>query len=338
MQKRALITGITGQDGSYLAELLLSKDYDVYGLLRSTANVSYDNLTSIKDRISFVTGDVLDRHSLESVLKDIKPSEIYNLTGQSSVGESWKNPKYTMSVNANTPLNLLNAVRGVDDSIKFFQASSAEMFGKVDEGPQNERTPFQPQNPYGVSKLCAHLTCLNYRDSYGLFICCGILYNHESERRKPEFVTRKVSDAFARIKLGKIEKFSLGNLDAKRDWGYAPEYVEAMWRTLQHDSPDDYVIASGETHTIREFVEAAAKVIGMDIKWQGKGVDEVGIDSVSGKTLVTIDPQFYRPTEAGPQWGDPTKAKTVLGWSPKINFEKLVDIMVTADVERLSAE
>ena len=334
-RKRALITGIGGQDGSYLAEFLLNKGYEVYGLDRRVNGEPYPNLTAIASRLQFVSADIMDYRSLRELLNKVQPTEIYNLTGQSSVGESWKHPGYTMDVNATAVFNLLNAIKEIDPSVKFFQASSAEMFGKIETIPQTEETPFRPQNPYGVSKLCAYWASINYRQSYNLFISNGILFNHESPRRRIDFVSRKITDGLVRIKLGLLDRLSLGNIDAQRDWGYAPEYVEAMWMMLQQETPGDYVIASGEVHTVREFLEEAARVLGMEITWSGQGVDEIGVDTVSGKTIITIDPQFYRPTEAHPQMGDPTKAKRELGWEPKVSFRELVAIMVETDIKHL---
>lgn len=335
--KTALITGIGGQDGSYLAEFLLAKGYKVYGVLRNSSRFSREHIAHIAEYLEFREIDILDPSSLREVLLELKPDEIYNLTGQSSVALSWKDPEYTMQINAGAVENLLNAIVSTKLSIKLFQASSAEMFGSVDQSLQNEQTPFQPQNPYGESKLFAFRATVNYRESHGVFVSNGILFNHESPRRKESFVTRKITSGLASIKLGLAHELALGNLEAHRDWGYAPEYVEAMWLMLQKNTPDDYVLASGETHTIREFVEEAARVLSMDILWKGGGVDEVGIDRRSGKIIVRIDPRFYRPIEAGPQWGDATKAKRELGWEPKIKFSALVKIMVDADFMRLSS-
>lgn len=335
--KRALITGIGGQDGSYLAEFLLAKGYKVYGLLRNSSRFSKEHIAHIAEYLEFREVDILDPVSVSDMLLELKPDEIYNLTGQSSVALSWKDSEYTMQVNASAVENLLNAIVSTGLPIKLFQASSAEMFGNVDQSPQNEETPFRPQNPYGTSKLAAYAATANYRKSHGVFVSNGILFNHESPRRKESFVTRKITSGLASIKLGLAQELALGNLDAQRDWGYAPEYVEAMWLMLQKDTPDDYVLASGETHTIREFVEEAAHALGMNIRWQGSGVDEVGIEEASGRVIVRIDPQFYRPIEAGPQWGDPAKAKRELGWEPKVKFSELVRIMMDADLKRLSS-
>jgi GDPmannose 4,6-dehydratase len=336
--KTAIITGIGGQDGSYLAEFLLKKGYKLYGILRrDSSKPSKEHIAHIAEYLEFREMDILDSSSLRNILLELKPDEIYNLTGQSSVALSWKDPEYTTEVNAKAVVNLLNAIKETGLPIKLFQASSAEMFGNVDQSPQNEHTPFRPQNPYGESKLSAYRATVDFRESYGVFVCNGILFNHESPRRKESFVTRKITSGLASIRLGLAQELALGNLEAQRDWGYAPEYVEAMWLMLQKDKPDDYVLASGETHTIREFVEEAARVLGMDILWQGSGVDEVGVERASGHVIVRIDPQFYRPIEAGPQWGDSTKAKQELGWEPKIKFSALVKIMVNADFTRLSS-
>lgn len=335
--KIALITGIGGQDGSYLAELLLKKGHKVYGILRDSSKLSKEHIAHIAEYLEFRETDILDPSSLRDMLLELKPDEIYNLTGQSSVALSWKDPEYTMRVNAEAVKNLLHAIKETRLPIKLFQASSAEMFGHVEQSPQNEHTPFQPQNPYGESKLSAYRATVDFRESHGVFVCNGILFNHESPRRKESFVTRKITSGLASIKLGIREELALGNLEARRDWGYAPEYVEAMWLMLQKDKPDDYVLASGEAHTIREFVEEAGRALGMDILWQGHGVDEVGIERSSGKVIVRIDPQFYRPIEAGPQWGDFTKAKRELGWAPKVKFPELVKILIEADLKRLSS-
>lgn len=334
--KRALVTGIGGQDGSYLAEFLLAKGYKVCGILRDSSKFSKEYIAHIAEYLEFRPADILNPSSIERTLAEFKPDEIYNLTGQSSVALSWKDPEYTMQVNAGAVKNLLGAIEAARLPTKLFQASSAEMFGNVDVSPQNESTPFRPQNPYGVSKLSAYEATLEYR-ARGVFVANGILFNHESPRRKKNFVTRKITNGLVQVKLGFSKELILGNLEAERDWGYAPEYIDAMWRMLQKEKSDDYVLASGETHTIREFVEEAARVLDMNITWQGVGVDEVGIERGSGNVIVRIDPQFYRPIEAGPQWGDPTKAKRELGWEPKVKFSELVKIMVMADLKRLES-
>jgi GDPmannose 4,6-dehydratase len=336
--KIALITGIGGQDGSYLAELLLSKGYQVYGLKRPGPNTFSENLSAIASQLTFVPGDLSDPRSLRKIIDEVHPDEVYNLAAQSSSRESWKDPHFTFEMNALAVLYFLDAIRAVDTKIKFFQASSAEMFGKVGVASQSELTPFHPRNPYGVAKLSAYWSCLNDRDHYGLFTCNGIFFNHESPRRRKEFVTRKISDGLVRVKLGLEKELRLGTLDTKRDWGFAGDYVEAMWLMLQQEVPEDYVIATGATHTVREFVEQAAIILGMNIEWRGKGVDEIGIDTVSGRTVIIIDPKFYNPGEANFEVGDATKAKTKLGWEPRISFQELVRIMVNADMGRLGGK
>ena len=337
MTKRALITGITGQDGSYLAEFLLAKGYEVYGFERRASNKSHTNIHHLTHKIHFISGDLTDQSSLVVPIAELMPDEVYNLAAQSFVGASWDQPEYTGNVTALGTLRVLEAIlhKHNDKKIKFYQASSSEMFGRVKQTPQNEDTPFYPRSPYGFAKVYAHHATVNYRESYGMFAVNGILFNHESERRGIEFVTRKITDGLVRVKLGIEKDLKLGSLDSKRDWGYAPEYVEAMWMMLQEETPDDYVIATGVTHTVREFVEASAKVLGMNIEWRGKGVDEIGVDTVSGKTVLVIDPKFFRPAEVELLLGDPTKAKTKLGWEPKVKFEELVRIMTHADLSRL---
>lgn len=335
--KRALITGIGGQDGSYLAEFLLAKGYEVYGILHGEHNKHNENITAIEPQLKFVFCDLINYQSLCRVIEEVQPTEVYNLAAQSSSRESWKDPLYTFDMNAVAVLNFLIAIKEVDPKIRFFQASSAEMFGKVDTKYQNELTPFHPRNPYGVAKLAAHWSVVNYRDAYNLFACNGILFNHESPRRRKEFVTRKISDGLTRVKLGLEKELRLGTLDTKRDWGYAPECVEAMWLMLQAEDPEDYVIATGVTHTVRKFTEHAATALGMNIEWHGKGVDEIGMDTVSGRPIIIIDPKFYNPGEANFEVGDATKAKIKLGWEPRISFQELVRIMVDADMSRLNS-
>lgn len=316
--KKALITGITGQDGSYLAELLLEKNYDVYGITRRTSTQNYDRIKNIVDDITLVPGDLLDQHSLTSAIQDIKPDEVYNLAAQSFVPTSWNQPVLTGEFTALGVTRILEAVRLAKPDTKFYQASSSEMFGKVQETPQSENTPFYPRSPYGVAKVYGHWITVNYRESYNMFAVSGILFNHESPRRGLEFVTRKISHAVARIKLGKQKFIELGNLDAKRDWGFAGDYVEAMWLMLQADKPDDYVIGTGETHSVREFVEEAFKVIGID-DWQSY---------VKSNTAANM-----RPAEVDLLVGNPQKAMTQLNWKPKVDFKNLVKIMVEADLE-----
>jgi len=336
MTKRALITGITGQDGSYLAELLLGKGYEVFGLERRSSTKNRVNLGAIEHRITLVSGDLSDQNSITRVLADIKPHEVYNVAAQSFVKESWDQPEYTANVTGLGALRVLEAIRHVDKTIKFYQASSSEMFGKVQATPQNESTPFYPRSPYGVAKLFAHWMTVNYRESYGIFAASGILFNHESERRGIEFVTRKITDGLVRVKLGLAEKLEIGTLDSRRDWGYAPDYVEAMWLMLQQQTPDDFVIATGVTHSVREFIEAAASALDISIAWRGAGVDETGTDTVTGKVVVKINPQYYRPAEVDLLLGDARKANEKLGWTPNVGFEELVARMVEADIKRLS--
>lgn len=337
MVKRALVTGITGQDGSYIAELLLAKGYEVFGLERRSSTKNRINLSAIEDRITLISGDLTDQNSITRVLADIKPHEVYNIAAQSFVKESWDQPEYTANVTGSGALRVLEAIRHVDKTIKFYQASSSEMFGKVQATPQNEQTPFYPRSPYGVAKLFAHWMTVNYRESYGMFASSGILFNHESERRGKEFVTRKISDGLVRVQLGLTEKLEIGTLDSRRDWGYAPDYVEAMWLMLQQKTPEDFVIATGVTHSVREFIEEAARVLAMNIEWRGSGVDEVGIDTITGKVVVTINPKYYRPAEVDLLLGDAGKAKAKLGWAPRVQFNELVLRMVNADLERHAA-
>lgn len=314
-RKTALITGITGQDGSYLAELLLEKGYDVYGMVRRSSVEKYDRIEHIKDKIELIQGDLLDELSLMTVLKKVKPTELYNLAAMSFVPTSWEQPVLTAEFTGVGVVKVLEAIRNVDPSIRFYQASSSEMFGKVREVPQSELTPFYPRSPYGVAKVYGHYITVNYRESYNLFACSGILFNHESPRRGYEFVTRKVTNAVAKIKHGLQDKLFMGNLDSKRDWGFSGDYVEAMWLMLQQPKPDDYVIATGETHTVRELVEVAFSHVGLN--WED---------------YVEIDPKFIRPAEVDLLIGDPSKAKKVLGWKPKVNFEGLVKMMVESDM------
>lgn len=314
-RKTALITGITGQDGSYLAELLLEKGYDVYGMVRRSSVEKYDRIEHIKDKIELIQGDLLDELSLMTVLKKVKPTELYNLAAMSFVPTSWEQPVLTAEFTGVGVVKVLEAIRNVDPSIRFYQASSSEMFGKVREVPQSELTPFYPRSPYGVAKVYGHYITVNYRESYNLFACSGILFNHESPRRGYEFVTRKVTNAVAKIKHGLQDKLFMGNLDSKRDWGFSGDYVEAMWLMLQQPKPDDYVIATGETHTVRELVEVAFSHVGLN--WED---------------YVEIDPKFIRPAEVDLLIGDPSKAKKILGWKPKVNFEGLVKMMVDSDM------
>lgn len=336
--KRALITGITGQDGSYLAELLLEKGYKVYGLMRRKSVVDYGNADHIKDKIEFIYADMTDLISLINAMQTSQADEVYNLAAQSFVATSWEQPLATAQIDALGVTNLLEAIRTVKPSARFYQASTSEMFGLVQEVPQKETTPFYPRSPYGVAKLYGHWITKNYRESYNLFACSGILFNHESERRGKEFVTRKITDGVARIKLGLQDHIELGNMDSKRDWGHSKDYVRAMWLMLQQDKPDDYVIATNETRTVREFVEKAFACAGIEIKWEGTGADEIGIDQATGKVIVKVNPKFFRPAEVDLLIGDPQKAESVLGWKREIPFEELVERMVKNDLELTQKE
>lgn len=336
--KRALITGITGQDGSYLAELLLEKSYEVYGLIRRKSVVDYGNVEHIKDKIHFIYADMTDLVSLINAMKISQADEVYNLAAQSFVGTSWDQPIATSEIDALGVTKMLEAIRTVKPSARFYQASTSEMFGLVQEIPQRETTPFYPRSPYGVAKLYGHWITKNYRESFNLFACSGILFNHESERRGKEFVTRKITDAVARIKFGVLDKLELGNLDSKRDWGHSKDYVKAMWLMLQQDTADDYVIATNETRTVREFVEMAFRHVGITVEWQGAGIDEVGIDKATGKTIVSINKRFFRPAEVDLLLGDPSKAEKVLGWKREVSFEELVKRMVDNDLKLVENE
>lgn len=331
--KSALITGITGQDGSYLAELLLEKNYEVYGLIRRKSKLDYGNCEHIKDKIHWIYGDVTDLSSMISAIKESNPNEVYNLAAQSFVKESWNTPTTTSTINALGCGNVLEAIRITKPDTKFYQASTSEMFGKVQAIPQNEKTPFYPRSPYGVAKLYAHWITINYRESYGIFACSGILFNHESERRGKEFVTRKITDGIARIKNGTLDHIELGNLNTKRDWGHSKDYVKAMWLMLQQDEPDDYVISTGTTRTIKEFVEKAFGCAGYNIVWSGEGVNEIGIDANTNKVLVRVNPEFFRPAEVDLLVGDPSKAETKLGWKREITFDDMVKNMVLNDID-----
>ena len=313
--KKALVTGITGQDGSYLAELLLDKGYEVHGMVRRSSTEKFDRIAHIKDRVELHQADLLDQLSIISVLSDVRPDELYNLAAQSFVPTSWQQPLLTGEFTALGVTRMLEAIRQVDPKIRFYQASSSEMFGKVRETPQNELTPFYPRSPYGVAKVYAHFITVNYRESYDLFAVSGILFNHESPRRGLEFVTRKITDAAARIKLGLASELRLGNLDAKRDWGYAGDYVDAMWRMLQLPEPDDFVIGTGATHSVRDFVELAFSYL--DLDWT---------------EYVVQDPEFFRPAEVESLIADPSKAREKLGWTPQTSFEGLVRMMVDSDM------
>lgn len=316
--KRALITGITGQDGSYLAEFLLNKDYEVFGLVRRTSTVNLERIKHIEEKITLISGDVLDQNSLINAIKESNPDEVYNLAGQSFVPTSWKQPLFTGEATGLGVARMLEAIRAVNPKIKFFQPSSGEMFGRAKEFPQTEKTPFHPRSPYGVAKLYGHWIAVNYRESYNMFCCCAIQLNHESPRRGLEFVTRKVTNTAARIKLGLANELRLGNLDAKRDWGFAGDYVKAMWLMLQQEKPDDYVISTGINHSVRDLVKIAFDYV--NLNW---------------KDYVVIDPKFFRPAEIEFILGNSTKALKKLGWAPKTSFEELIKMMVDADLERV---
>jgi GDPmannose 4,6-dehydratase len=337
--KKALITGLTGQDGSYLAELLLKKGYAVHGLMRRSSSFNTGRIEHIFQdpheegrRLTGNYGDLTDGSNLNRMIEKIKPDEIYNLGAQSHVKVSFELPEYTADTVGLGTLRLLDAVRDTGLKVKFYQAGSSEMFGKIVESPQKETTPFYPRSPYGCAKVFAHHLAVNYRESYGMFICNGILFNHESPRRGGTFVTKKIVRGFAKIKAGKQDKIYLGNLDAKRDWGYAKDYVEAMWLMLQQPQPDDFVIATGETHSVREFAEESASYFGYELKWEGEGLEERGVDKKTGQVLIGIDPNYFRPAEVEFLLGDPAKAKRVLGWEAKVKFKELVKIMCDAEI------
>lgn len=339
MQKTALITGITGQDGSYLAELLLEKGYVVHGIIRRSSTFNTSRIDHIfqdphesHKRLVLHYGDLSDSSNLSRLLEKIQPDEVYNLGAQSHVRVSFDMPEYTGDVVGLGALRLLDAIRDSGAKTKYYQASSSEMFGLVQEVPQTEKTPFYPRSPYGVAKVYAYWITKNYRESYNLFACNGILFNHESPRRGETFVTRKITRGLARIKLGIDKELYLGNLDSKRDWGYAKDYVEGMWQMLQQDQPDDYVLATNETHTVREFIEATAKALSIRLEWRGNGVKEEGIDARTGKVIIRIDPKYFRPAEVDLLIGDYSKAKKQLGWEPKVTFEELVELMAQADL------
>jgi GDPmannose 4,6-dehydratase len=333
MNKKALITGITGQDGSYLAEQLLDKNYDVHGIIRRSSSFNTQRIEHIYNKVTLHYGDVTDTSSIYKLVNKIEPDEIYNLAAQSHVHVSFEIPEYTAQVDALGTLRFLNAIKelGLKDKTRFYQASTSELYGKVKEIPQNENTPFHPRSPYGVAKMYGFWSVVNFREAYGIHASNGILFNHESPRRGETFVTRKITRAVTRIKEGIQECLYLGNLDSKRDWGYAPEYTDMMWRILQQDFPDDYVCATGETHTIREFCVAAFKEVGIDIIFEGCEEYEQGIDDKTGKTLIRIDPRYYRPSEVDLLIGDASKAKLVLNWEPKVKFQDLVKIMIKED-------
>lgn len=337
-KKIALITGVTGQDGAYLTQLLLDKNYTVYGTYRRTSSVNFWRLEELKvqnhPKLNLVEYDLTDLGASIALVQKVQPDEIYNLAAQSFVGVSFDQPTTTAQITGIGALNLLEAIRLVDTKIRFYQASTSEMFGKVQAIPQIEETPFYPRSPYGVAKLYAHWMTINYRESYGIFGSSGILFNHESPLRGREFVTRKITDSVAKIKLGKLQEFALGNLDAKRDWGYAQEYVEGMWRMLQADEPDTFILATNRTETVREFVHMAFKGLGVNVEFKGTAEKEVAIDTATGKVVMRVDPRYYRPTEVELLIGNPAKAKAKLGWECITTLEQLCKMMVDADVIR----
>lgn len=339
--KIALISGITGQDGSYLTELLINKGYEVHGIIRRSSSFNtfridhlYCDKSILNKKLFLHYGDLTDSSNLNRLVEKIHPDEIYNLGAQSHVQVSFEVPEYTAEVDGIGTLRFLDAIKEAGVKTRFYQASTSELYGKVQEIPQTEKTPFYPRSPYAAAKLYSFWITVNYREAYNLFACNGILFNHESERRGKTFVTRKITVAVAKIVLGQQEKLLLGNLDSKRDWGYAPEYVEGMWRILQADQADDYVLATNETHTVKEFVEEAFNVLGEEISWKGKGINEVGILKSTNKEVVAIDSRYFRPTEVDLLIGNPAKAKEKLGWTPKTTFKELVKIMVTSDFNK----
>jgi GDPmannose 4,6-dehydratase len=350
--KKAMITGITGQDGSYLAEFLLSKGYEVHGIIRRSSSFNTGRIEHLylKDyiddmhkekRVFLHYGDMVDTNSLLSLVQSVQPDEIYNLAAQSHVKVSFETPEYTANADGVGTLRLLEIIRllGLEKKTKFYQASTSELFGLVQEVPQRETTPFYPRSPYGVAKLYAYWIVVNYREAYNLFAVNGILFNHESERRGETFVTRKITLATARIAAGIQRKLYLGNLNAKRDWGYAPDYVQCMWLMLQHTKPEDFVIATGEHHTVKEFCELAFREVGIELRWEGSGINEKGIDVKTGKAVIEVDPSYFRPTEVEELLGDPSKAKNVLGWNPmQTSFPELVKKMVRSDVDKVARE
>ena len=344
MKKVAFITGVTGQDGSYLAEFLLEKGYEVHGMVRRSSleqKLRIDHLYKGMDNIDLDFhvhyGDMTDSSNIMRLLQQIQPDEVYNLAAQSHVRVSFDIPEYTANADAVGSLRILEAIRilGLENKTKYYQASTSELYGKVQEVPQKETTPFYPRSPYAVAKIYSYWLTINYREAYNIFACNGILFNHESPRRGNSFVTKKITESIAKIKTGELKKIRLGNIDAKRDWGYAPDYVEAMWLMLQHDKPIDFVIATGETHAVREFLEIAFKYIDIDIEWKGEGVDEKGFNSKTNEELVSIDPYYFRPTEVDLLIGDPSLAKEILNWEAKVKFKELVDIMMKHELSKL---
>lgn len=344
--KKALITGVTGQDGSYLAELLLERGYEVYGLVRRKSRLDFGNLEGLeaKKKIHFIFGDITDMAAMINAVRESQPDEVYHLAAQSFVAQSFREPVASANITGVSAANILEAIRTVKPDAKYYQASTSEMFGgcyedqKGDFDGYTEESFFHPRSPYGVAKLYAHWITRNYREGYNMFACSGILFNHESERRGLEFVTRKITNAAARIKVGLQDFLELGNMDAKRDWGHAKDYVRAMWLMLQQDEPQDFVIASHETHTVRRFVELSFQVLGIDVKWQGTGIEEVGIDAATGKVIVKVNPKYYRPAEVDLLLGNPQKAEKMLGWKREFSFLQLVERMVLNDLELAKKE
>ena len=345
MSKVALITGVTGQDGSYLAEFLLEKGYEVHGIKRRASSFNTERVDHIyqdphtcNPKFHLHYGDLSDTSNLTRILREVQPDEVYNLGAMSHVAVSFESPEYTADVDAMGTLRLLEAIRflGLEKKTRFYQASTSELYGLVQEIPQKETTPFYPRSPYAVAKLYAYWITVNYRESYGMYACNGILFNHESPRRGENFVTRKITLAIANIMAGKQEKLSLGNMNAKRDWGFAGDYVKGMWMMLQQDKPDDFVLATNETHTVREFVEESFEQLGITIRWEGTGVDEKGYDAATGRLLVDVNPEFYRPAEVEFLWGDCTKAEKTLGWKRDVDFKGLVAMMMDADMKEIA--
>lgn len=339
--KRALITGITGQDGSYLAELLLEKGYEVHGLIRRSSLPHTDRITHLLDKVTFHDGDLCDSSSIIRILRSVRPDEVYNLAAQSHVQVSFDAPEYTGETDALGVLRILEGIRilGLEKTCRFYQASTSELYGKVEECPQRETTPFHPYSPYAIAKQYGFWMVKEYREAYGIFAVNGILFNHESERRGENFVTRKITRAAGRIACGLQDKLYLGNLDSKRDWGYAKDYVECMWLMLQHGTPEDFVIATGAQHTVRDFATLTFAHDGIDLEWRGKGLEEKGVDKNTGKVLVEVNPTWFRPTDVDNLWGDPTKAKTILGWNPqKTSYEELCAIMAEHDLRLARSE
>ena len=339
-KKVALITGITGQDGSYLSELLLDKNYEVHGIIRRSSVPNTERIDHVSDKVNLHYGDMTDSTNLNNLVRNLQPDEIYNLAAQSHVKISWDCPEFTAETDALGALRLLEAIHtnGLDKKTKFYQASTSELFGLIQEPIQSEKTPFYPRSPYGVAKLYGYWITVNYRESYNMFACNGILFNHESPRRGDNFVTRKITLAVARIKEGLQDHLELGNLDSKRDWGHAKDYVEGMWRILKAEKPEDYVLATGITTSIRDFVKVAFKEAGFDLKWSGKGVNEIATDKATGKTVVKVNPEFFRPAEVDLLLGDSTKARTNLGWKPKYSWETLAKEMVQEDLKLAKTE